>query len=208
MTGLGEHCSRRFLLLSEETAEDAGGSAQKTGAGTALEGEEDVVEIHVSVTVLVLDEAGELGHDSGNEARESRSQAAQVQFAEHVLIEKVAGERGDIAGGGIGFAGEEAFDFLQAAGLGGRLGKGTQDGTGKAAKDLVFYIGRDFHLAGGSVDNLPDDVVDVCHRFCVVFVLKDTNLSSKMQKSKFFYFLLQFNKKLLSLQKKPNLNAL
>ena len=156
----------RLLLFgraaAERTAEDTAEAAEEAAAA-ALQGDEDVVQVHVTVAVLVLDDALEAAHDLGQEGQERSAHGAELELGEDVRVEQVAGEGRDRARGRVGLAGEEVLDEVDSAGLRGRLGEGTEDGVGQAAEDLLLHVGRNLDVAPGNAlgYRLEEDVAKI-----------------------------------------------
>ena len=60
-------------LFAEDAAEDALRRAEETTSRATLEGDDEVVEVYVSVSVLVFDDVAEAAHHKGNESKEGAS---------------------------------------------------------------------------------------------------------------------------------------
>ena len=168
-----------LLLLGRTTAEHAAEDAAQDAAAAALEGEEDVVEVHVAVTVLVLDDVLQAAHDLGDEGEERGAGGAELELGEDVGVEDVAGERRDRALGRIGLAGQEGLDLVETARGRRRLGEGAEDGIGKTAEDLLLEVLGNLDVAVGNILGhlLEDDVTEIHNVLELVFcVFVPTNI--------------------------------
>ena len=161
-----------FLLLGCTAGEHAAEDAAENAAAATLEGEEDVVQVHVTVTVLVLDDVLEAAHDLGDEGEERGTGGAELEFGKDVGVEDVAGEGRDRACGRIGLAGQEVLDLVETARGRRRLGEGAENGVGKTAEDLLLEILGDLDVAVGNILGhlLEDDVTEIHTVLELVFV--------------------------------------
>ena len=176
--------TRAGLLLLGRAAESAAEDAAEEAAAATLQGHEDVVQVHVTVAVLVLDDALEAAEDLRDEGEEACAESAQFEFGEDVVREQVARQLRDRAGVRIGLAGKEVLDDVDTAGSGRGLGQGTKDGIGQAAKDLLLHVGRDLEIAASHVLGhlLEDDVAKVHSVLELVFrVFVPTNIMKKQK---------------------------
>ena len=176
------------LAAAERAAEDAAQAAEEAAAA-ALEDNQDVVQVHVAVAVLVLDDALEATDDLRDEGDEGAAEhAAEVELRQDVLAEQVACESGDRAGGRVGLAGQEVLDEVDATRLGRRLGQGAEDGVGETAENLVLHIGRNLEIAVGHALGhlLEDDVTEIHKLMVLVFVFRSDKYTKKRKKTGIF----------------------
>ena len=167
-----------MLFLSEDASEDAGSGTEDACAAllgssvaAAGEGQDDVVEVHVSVSVTVLDDTADLAEDGGDQGGEGCAESlAEVQLAEDVAGEELGGEGRDRAGSRAGLACKEILDEVDTTRSGSRLGKGFEDGRGKAAHDGLLDVGRDFHAADSILYLLKDEITDLGHDVLIMVV--------------------------------------
>ena len=147
---LPQFCQENTVIISKHPLSLAAG-----------EGDEDIIEVDVAVTVLILEDAGEIAQNLGQQADDSRSRdGTKIEVLGGVVGEDLADERGDRARAGRSLARQEALDKLEAARLGRRLGQTAEDGLGQAADDLVGHVGRDIDIADRTLDRIEDKVLN------------------------------------------------
>ena len=161
-----------LLLLGCTAGEHAAEDAAENAAAAALEGEEDVVQVHVAVTVLVLDDVLQAAHDLGDEGEERGAGGAELEFGKDIGVEDVAGKGGHRARGRIGLAGQEVLDLVETARSRRCLGEGAKDGVGKTAEDLLLEVLGNLDVAARNILGhlLEDDVTEIHTVLDLVFV--------------------------------------
>ena len=96
------YLSTSLFLPSEETAKDTCSCAKEAAAGSlgcrsvafTGEGEDNIIEVNITVSVLILEEVAKLSCNNGNEAYESALENfVEVELRENIGIEKFGCER-------------------------------------------------------------------------------------------------------------------
>ena len=166
---------RKLFLASEDASQNAAGNTSEqtaTGfstaentsenpAGTALQGHEDVIQVHVTVAVLILDDSLETTENLRDKGSQRGTLGAEVQFGKDIGVENASSQRSHRARRCISFSGEKILDKIDAPRLCSRLGKAAEDGIGQATEDLILDIGRNGDIAGRILHLLEDDVTEV-----------------------------------------------
>jgi len=123
--------SRLSTLFFQNATEDAAGHSEEgtCAAFASLKGDENVVDIYVSVTVLVFDDAGKLAYDGRNESTcRCGLGVVEPEFICDGAGENLACESRYRAGSRSCFAGEKFFDCIEASCLGSSLGETAENG--------------------------------------------------------------------------------
>jgi hypothetical protein len=146
-----------FILLFslEDASEDASCDGAEEAAGLfllglcAAERQDDIVQVDVTVAVHVPDQAGEFADDGRDKAGKGGvGLGAESELAQDIVGEELAGERGDRAGRGVGFAAEEALEDIYSTGSRSGLGEALEDGVGEFVEDCALYVRGDFDALG------------------------------------------------------------